>query len=227
MYNLLNPTSNKGNQIKNLEEDIIEVINANPGLKYSKIEKGINKVSGKIYITNHEQEIIDWFSIEIYFNNEYPYVFPCFRELDKKIERIDDNHINEVGIVCVEFDYIKNYIAKRKLRIYDFIEHYVKGYFMWILLKLNGNNDKLIEWEHKENGKIKFYESLFNTTNHENIKNILTIYCDSKKHKRNSICLCGSNLKTKKCHLMAFNILDSTNRELIKKDIELFTQNSL
>jgi hypothetical protein len=222
MLQISSHISDRGREIKNFEEDRIAVLQANPGLKFIVCKKDLFKFQGKFYVTDERESVIDWFDIAIVFNKKYPYIFPLLFELSEKIERNDSNHIDKNGSICLEFPYIINSIEKSKIRVYDFVNHYVKKYFMWILLKKASNTDSLKEWSHKEDGKIEFYQELLGSKDNFFIKNFLTAYCSSKKHSRNLYCYCGIDKKLKFCHMPAVQMLNDTDTNEIYKDIELF-----
>ncbi len=222
MLPTINLTLNRNFKISTFEEDKIATLNANRGLRYEGKVKGFFKFSGNFYLTNPHDGLIESFEIVILVDKIYPNTFPVVLLLDDKIEKSDEYHISKEGVICFEHTYVTNALAKKGLRIFDFVNYYLPKYFSWVLVKQYGNAHELQEWAHKNEGTKQFYETLLNTSDKDTIRIYLENYCKIAKIGRNDKCLCGSGRKIKLCHFNETLYLKSTPKATIQKDIELF-----
>lgn len=223
MLQNINLTTNRSISIKNFEEDKIATLNAHRGLRYVGKNKYCYKYSGNFYLTNPKGDLIESFEIDIFIGNKYPFTFPRVILLDNKVEKNQDNHISEDGLICFDHEYVINFIADKGLRLYDFANYYLPKYFSWVLVKKFGDSEKLKEWAHGNDGTKQFYENLLGTTDKNIIRLFLESYCKISKMNRNDKCLCGSGKKAKYCHLEQAKYLGATSKTTIMSDISLFT----
>lgn len=222
MLPIINLTSNRSFSIRNFEEDKNAMLNAHRGLRYIGKNKDYYKFRGSFYLTNPQGDLIESFEIGIFIGKDYPNTFPIVILLDDKIEKIEDNHISEKGLICFDHDYTTNAIAKNGLRLYDFANYYLPKYFSWVLVKKYGDTQKLQEWAHGKDGTKQFYENLLGTTDKNTIYLFIENYCKALKIHRNDKCYCGSGKKIKRCHIEAVQYLKATSKQTICKDIGLF-----
>lgn len=222
MLQITNPTSNRKLKIRNFDEDKLASLNAHPGLRYhGKVGENF-MFSGDYFLVDCEGELIESFEINIYIHKSYPNTFPIIELLDDKIERVEEYHVNEHGIVCLEHTYIANKLAKEGLRVYDFIDFYLHRYFSWVLVKKSGVDSNLQEWAHLDKGTIQVYETLLDMSDKSQIVIFLNNYLMVNKPRRNIKCFCGCGKKLKYCHYDAYQFLKSIPQKDIAKDIELF-----
>lgn len=226
MLPIINPSSGRDFKIRNFEEDKAATLKANPGLRYEGKVDRIHIFRGSYYLTNPSGELIESFGITILVSDRYPNAFPATRSTDGKIQRMDDFHIDDAGMICVEHTYIENKLAQDGLRIFDYINYYLPKYFSWVLLKQQNIIRYLQEWDHQEHGTIQVYESLLNTTDKLKIRTFLEGYLNETRKGRNDPCCCGSGKKIKRCHYLEIDFLKSTSYSKIKKDLLLFSSNT-
>ena len=222
MLQITNLTSNRQFKIRNFDEDKIATLNAHPGLRYEGKTDGYYKFSGNYYLLDNIGELIESFEIAILVHKSYPNTFPIIALLDDKIDRLDEFHVNELGIVCIEHTYIANKLANEGLRIYDFVNYYLHKYFSWALVKKSGVAVLLQEWAHHDEGTIQVYETLFEISDKIQIASFLNNYLAVHKIGRNDKCYCGCGKKLKYCHYDAALFLKNIPRKEIEKDIALF-----
>lgn len=222
MLPITNLTSNRIIRIRNFEEDKDATLEANRGLKYvGKNDFGNYVFCGNFYLTNLKNELIESFEIEIFLRKNYPNTFPIVKLIDNKIEKLQDFHISDDGIICFEHTYIANVLAKNGLRLFDFVNYYLPKYFSWVLVKKYGSVEELQEWAHEEAGTLELYQILLETTDNKKIINFLENFCNATKINRNDKCYCGSDRKVKQCHYKEAIFLKATSKEVIWKDIGL------
>lgn len=216
-------TLNRDFKIKNFEEDKIATLNAHTGLFYwGKIRKKTYKFSGNFYLTNSQGSLIESFEIVILIDKAYPNTFPIVILLDDKIEKSEDYHMNNQGIICLEHTYIANAIASKGIRLFDFLSYYLPKYFSWALVKKYGNEKHLQEWGHGNIGIKQFYKELIGSNEKSIIHQFLINYCEASKIERNVKCYCGSGKKLKDCHYEEVLFLKRTSKKEIIRNIALF-----
>jgi hypothetical protein len=206
-------------KIKNFEEDKIATLNKNPGLRYEGKNKEYYIFQGNYFLKDVGDKLIESFGVNIYIPLKYPNSVPVVLSTDEKIAKDEDFHIGKDGCICFEHGYNLNRQASGGLRLYDFIEYYFPKYFSWILLKQNGNTDKLVEWAHGDKGTLQMYVELLGTNDIKRMEAFLVQYLAVSKHGRNQKCYCNSGKKIKYCHLDAINFLRSTSKKEIEKDL--------
>lgn len=222
MLQITNLTSNRKFKIRNFEEDKIATLNAHPGLRYEGKKEEYYKFTGNYFLVNNVDVLIESFEIAIIVHKSYPNAFPVIALLDEKIDKSDDYHVSEQGIVCIEHTYIANKLANEGLRIYDFINYYLPKYFSWVLVKKLGVGGFLQEWAHHDEGTIQIYETLLEMPDKIQIVNFLNNFLNVHKISRNDKCYCGCGKKLKNCHYDAAQFLMNISRKDILKDIALF-----
>lgn len=222
MLQATNLTKSRNFKIRSFEEDKIATLKAHPGLRYIGKTGKFYKFSGNFYLINPSGELIESFEIVILVEDAYPNTFPIVRLVDNKIEKTDDYHMDESGLICFEHTYVINDLISGGLRLYDFVNYFLPKYFSWALIKKYGDAVMLDEWAHKEEGNRQFYEALLGTNDKEEIKLFLKNFLDAKEIKRNDPCYCAVGKKLKHCHLEAALFLKNTSKKDISKDTSLF-----
>lgn len=163
------------------------------------------------------------FEIKIYIDKEkYPYCVPIVVELSKLIERDESWHINNDGVCCLDIDHKLEFLSKTGINIIAFYQEVIYPYFANTVYKMNTGKYANGEYLHNFNGVIQFYNEDLMESNSDIIISILKSILENKIPGRNSICICGSNRKFKKCHIGMINFLKSLSRERLIRDLEGF-----
>lgn len=211
--------TNETRKLQRLKDDLLLTLQANPGLRFHEEQPGRLVLEGSFYVAGEKGELLDYFNILIKVGPFYPYCFPELYETAGKIERIPDNHIDGNGLACVELTYIAEHIAKRGIRIFDFVNYYVRKYFAWHVIRKHDPSIKLEEWEHSDDAKSEFYRILLKVDTIENAIPFIEQYISAEKVKRNDPCYCGSRKKLKDCHYQTALFLKEMSRNKIKNDL--------
>lgn len=222
MLPIIDLTSNRSFNISNFNQDKKATLNAHTGLVYCGFKDNRHIFRGVFNLCNPEQLLIQSFNIKITLDKTYPYTFPSVILLDGEVERSDDYHISSKGVICLEHPYVANTLAKKGIKLYDFVNYYLPKYFSWVLVKKYGNEKILQEWAHAEDGTKQIYMMLLDSNDDTFILSFLTNYCNEAETLRNSKCYCNSNKKLKNCHYEAVLFLDGINRDTLLSDIGLF-----
>lgn len=219
MHLVINHTCHK--VIRNLGDDLYLTLRSNPDFRFSMIANDTICIEGRYDLLNPDGKRIDWFFIRILVGNQYPHSFPRLYELGK-IERNDDNHIGEDGKVCTDFTYVELGLQREGIRIFDFVNYYMKKYFSWYLVKISDPSFKLSEWSHGKLGVVQFYELLFKTKNKTLIRSYLSQYLTLRLSRQRG-CFCNEVSSQTNCHIDEMRALNPIPPICILKDINLFS----
>ena len=206
-----------------LAHDIDTVIRYYPKLTYCSEGKK-EYLKGYLDICDTKGNYWDTFLIKIIIPEKYPYGVPILIELKNKIRRIDERHISEEGICCVDIDHELLYLSRKGIRLIDFMNDKVYPFFANQVYYDNEKKYVSEEYEHHFNGVVQFYHERLKLTRVELIISILELVLSNKIPGRNDNCLCNSGKKTKNFHGDAFNFLKWMGKERIQKDLNGFIE---
>ncbi len=184
-----------------------------PFLQYNKKEKAF---IGYIYIDEDDKYKL---RIEI---EKFPDSFPRVFEIEERIPRKVDRHINNDNTLCFTTKPNEEILLKTLITsIEDFIEKILIPYLVNnSYYEING---EYMFGEYNHHPQISIYETykdLLGINNHYHIANILKEVASGKKYRPNDICYCGSNKKIKKCgnHENAYRKLKKINSKRLLSD---------
>lgn len=212
---------------KALDKDIAATLENFPELQLIS-NNDISFLKGIYTVKDNSGIVQGEYEIAIVIPKKYPYEFPKLYELSQKITpRIDDRHIDENGLACVEID--QNIVLKSKkgICIKNFIEQYVHRYFCWQLRYDAGDRDGLEEWAHYDKGTLQFYRENLKLDDMETIIKSLKVLSEKSLPKRNDPCICGSNKKYKACHQNLIEKIIDLGKAKFKKDYNTLLAESI
>lgn len=162
----------------------------------------------------------DRYNLKIVINNTI--AFPKVYELDERIPRKADRHVNADYSLC--FTTKANELILLKTKVKDLI-----SFFDLILVPYLLNNsfyeiNKYYKFgEYNHNHHISTYETycdILNIDNFDLISTILYQISQGRKIRPNEICYCGSQLKIKKCknHEIGYRNLKKNNKIKLRDD---------
>lgn len=207
-----------------LERNINSFLNTYPKFKYyERKKKKCSILKGVIDICDVDGNYWDSFNIEIFIEKQkYPYCVPIVKETSKIIERVDEWHISKDGFCCLDIDHELEYLSKSGINIISFYQEKIYPFFTNSLYKMKEGNYANEEYKHHFDGVIQFYDERLKLKDVSVIIKILTSVMDNDIPGRNQFCVCGKQVKIKKCHLVAINFLKSLSKDRILKDINIF-----
>lgn len=207
-----------------LERNINSFLNTYPKFKYyERPKKKCSILKGVIDICDVDGNYWDSFNIEIFIEKQkYPYTVPIVKETSKKIERTDEWHISEDGFCCLDIDHELEYMSKRGMNIISFYQEKVYPFFTNAMYKMKNGDYANEEYKHHFDGVIQFYNEKLKLNNVSVITKILTSVIDNHIPGRNQFCVCGKEVKIKKCHLSSIDFLKSLPKDRLQKDLEGF-----
>ncbi len=180
-------------------------------------------LKGDIDICDIDGNYWDTFEIEIYIDkSKYPHHAPIVVESSNIIKRDIDWHISKDGICCLDIDHEIEYLSKRGVNITAFYQKKIYPYFTNTLYRIKNGEYANGEYLHNFDGIIQFYREKLQISDIKVILRILSRIIENKVPGRNSMCLCGSEKKIKKCHLESIDFLKSLSKDRIIKDLEGF-----
>ena len=203
-----------------LKKDITQFLNIYPKFSYDERTKmKYSILTGEIDICDVNGNYWDTFKIAIHLEkSKYPHTIPLVKETSRKIIRNDDWHISDDGFCCLDIDHELEYLSKRGINITSFYQKYIYPFFANTLYKKQNGEYANNEYNHDFEGVIQFYKEKLKLNDVFLIIKILNVILINKIPERNQLCVCGNNIKIKKCHLNTIDYLKSLSKERIKKD---------
>lgn len=199
--------------------DAQEVLKKHSGLRL-RFRSGIPfQIWGTYSIHDDRGALQGSFEIEVTIPSNYPHGFPVLKELSKKIERTLDRHIGPSGVICEEIDQKEKIIASKGITIKEYFDQYVFKHFCWQLIYEEEGNKNLQEWSHFGDGTLQFYREELSTDDTNFVERTLEALVSNTLPGRNEKCICGSNRKTKFCHLDNFEELKCIGKMNLRKDL--------
>lgn len=183
-----------------------------PELIYNKEDETIEGMM-QIQCICKDEYINDIFEIKIkFFKNKIPEVF----EISKKIKP-SYHHLYNDGKLCLATD-IEQELYLKEHDILEWIEEYVKKYFVSYIYYKRYKVFPFEEHSHGEKGIYEFLKEYFVVENIDVAKNIFEYVC-TKKYRGHASCPCGSNKRLRNCHgNLILNVINGKDIEILKEN---------
>jgi len=157
-------------------------------------------IRGNLQLFDKQAKIIDQFTIEIELPKTYPKGLPVIRELNGRIPRIADRHVNPNGDLCLFVPEEKWKYYPDNMPIVDFIKGPVSSYLLGQSYYEQIGKYPNGERPHGAKGIIEVYSEILKTSDLEIIKTFI-VYLSKEKAKGHWLCYCKSGKKLRNCHL--------------------------
>jgi len=198
---------------KVFEKDIKEAIISFPNLSIkcqnnNKYLKGILDING-----------CGAYLIEIRYKEGYPKRYPHLLEVGGEIPNIGDYHKYPDNSCCLTVDADEILKCINGITVKEFIKEVAIPYFANQLVKKE-SGEYIQEYSHGSTGIIEFYSQLLGTSNLNMIKTIILSVFYGHLNK-NDNCICGSRLKTYKCHFDSMIKLAQIGKQQVMFDLKL------
>ncbi len=166
------------------------------------IKKNTVYIRGNLQLLDESKKrIIDRFAIEIELPAKYPNGLPKVRELNGRIPKIADRHINEDDEdICLFLPDERYKHYPEGASIIDFIKGPVVSYFLGQVCYEQTGKLPTGERSHGIRGIIEFYSEELKVNDVSFIKRFLE-YLSKPRLKGHWPCYCGSGKKMRHCHL--------------------------
>lgn len=211
------------NTKKLLKEDLVETENRFPKLKFNLLSGDkIGVLEGQLDICDTTGDYWDTFTIAILIPNSYPFCVPIVIERSSIIPRQIDRHISEEGVCCLDIEHRLLYLAKKGIRLSDFIATKVYPYLANQLYFREKGCYAGEEYAHFFEGIKQFYAEDLGLSDPINALCFLQLILTNCLPGRNEKCPCGSQTKYKNCHSSSIDLLRLVGKERLKKDVEGF-----
>jgi len=208
---------------KQLNLDLLEVRRCFPKLRFF-TKGGDHFLKGDLDICDIVGEYWDTFEIGITIPKNYPNGVPLVFEISRKIPREDKRHISKEGVCCVDIDHELLYLARRGLKLVNFIRDKVYPYFANQLYYMKNGCFAKGEFKHRLDGILQFYDERLNISDTEVAIRFLERLVINKLPGRNDPCLCNSGKKYKYCHETSMAFLKSIGTDKVKSDLAQFKE---
>lgn len=204
-----------------LEKDIDTFCDVYPSFKYYKnSNKKFCYLMGDLDVCDLEGNFYNTFRIKIFLNkDQYPYSVPTVQEITKNIDRTDDNHLDEDGICCLDIEHNLEKNSKKGIQLTTFYREKIYPFFANFIFKQDAGNYANGEYAHFFDGVVQYYKEELKIDDLQTITKIIYSVASNTIPNRNEMCLCGSNLKIKNCHLTEIMPLKSLSKKRLISDL--------
>lgn len=182
------------------KHDLAEVERRFPKLRLGEY-LGKKALVGVIDVSDAEGNFLEEFEVALLIPEKCPYGVPDLFETSQKLPRGEDDHVNPIGLCCVEMDLDLMVQARRGIRLSDFLTKKVYPFFLSILHKISEGTYPGGDYAHGTEGRLQRYRERFNTNDDFFVLDALELALSGRSVGRNDLCWCGSDRKAKRCHL--------------------------
>lgn len=158
------------------------------------------EIMGEIDVIDDENSYWDTYGINIIVPNLFPLELFILNETSGKIPNSEDWH--NIDSCCVSTDARIYSVLCGELTLLNYIEKFVVPFLANHIVKLRTGSYASGEFEHGVDGKIQDYENFLGVQGANAVYQKLKTICSVVNRGRNSLCFCGSGLKTKHCYEM-------------------------
>lgn len=203
-------------EITNIDNQIFEILKTQPKLKYHKDK---NILAGFLILYDSDLSPLDKYNIEIDIT-PFPKLFPIVKELDERIPRKADRHVDENGVCCLTTRPLEKILLKKFIKtLPEFINQIAIKFFLNNTYYEYTGKYKNGEYAHGIFGVIESYQDIMQLKDLKFLLFILNARIDEKKFERNSKCFCYSGKKFKNCHIRQYEELYIIDKEIIIADL--------
>jgi hypothetical protein len=165
------------------------------------VERGSDILLVGLYVLCEGTQVLDRYLIEVEVDKVSPTGLPTVREIDGRIPRVVDRHMESDGKACIVLPDAYWYEHPDGMSLLEFLNGPVRSFFASQSLIEVGATDPWPagEWGHGFLGTLEFYEKILGTKNPEIISQFLSLM-KRDTIKGHWLCPCGSGDKLRKCH---------------------------
>ncbi len=199
--------------------DINEALQQYPSLKRVKDSDEVH-LEGKIIFTNAVHGFDDWFNVAIKFPQHYPYQFPCVEEIDNRIPKVKERHVNSNGYLCFGAEPEELIVCNDGINLSYFLKNVLIPHLAReVYVEIHRNYPHGERPHYKRAGNMDFYyETLRSKDAVLVLKSFCHIACGSLP-KTGKLCYCGSGTPYFDCHESAIKVLQKLPATYIISEI--------
>ncbi len=192
-----------------------------PKLSHKNINQANNAwlITGEIDICDSVGDYWDTFSIIIIVPFQYPFCIPIVLETSEKIKRIEDHHIDEHGICCLDITHKMLLLKARGINLLTFTREKIYPFFVNQVYFEKKGKFANGEYKHHFEGIKQYYAEDLKINSVEECVMILKHLLNDTPLTRNDFCFCKRKLKYKKCHHELVEILKSIDESQLQIDL--------
>lgn len=196
---------------------IPEVLSLYPEFQECQFD-GKSIITGNIDIVDINSKYWTSYAIEIHPTNDFPYRFPLLFEVGGKIPRIADWHVYEDNNnCCVKILPAEIIRCKSGITITEYIKEEVVPYLFNQTHRIIEGYYVNGEFSHGAIGFYEYYSKVLGTQgNIFDTCKLLHAISITPKPPRTSVCFCGSGIKYRKCHKLAYDTLREVGVDNLK-----------
>jgi len=178
-------------------------------------------LEGVLDVTGPKGKLYDRFHISIEISEKYPKSLPKVKELDSRIPRIADRHINPDSSCCLCLPIAEDIFIKNGFELIEFYESLVVPFFANQVYYEKTDNWAVGEFAHGRKGMRQFYKDAFQTNDERVIVYGLRISLGWYSPPFDCMtCFCGSKHPYIICHKLTIEIFKMIGREIIVNDLK-------
>lgn len=173
----------------------LEFLNDYPEMSFGPIKQGEINLKGTFRFRANYVDgpvIEDSYKLEILVPEEFPFKFPKVTELEGKIPRNYNYHINPDDTLCVGSPLRVMLKLKGSVTLNTYTEECLVPYLYAVSYKLrNGGNFIFGELEHGKKGIVHDYCDILDLSNLGQVANALLLLSMKKRLANKKLCPCG------------------------------------
>lgn len=147
-------------------------------------------------------DVTECFNLEIIIPNSFPQDSAKVYELDDRIPKNGDFHVNPDGSLCLGSPLRVLLGVNNKLPLESFVQNNLVPYLYAVSLKLNiGGRFFMGELDHGEKGIISDYMELLNVDSAISVKKALILTSMKKRVANKKLCPCNCGKRLGKCKM--------------------------
>jgi hypothetical protein len=180
---------------------------------------GKEALVGCIDVSDAKGNFLEEFEVALLIPKNYPYGVPDFFETSQKLPRGEEDHINAIGLCCVEMDLDLMVQARRGIRLCDFLTMKVYPFLLSVLHKMSEGTYPGGDYAHGTEGRLQRYRQKLETSDDFFVLDALEVALSRRSVGRNDPCWCGSGIKAKRCHLGDLEWLRAIGSTQLRQDL--------
>ena len=181
--------------------DIIEFLALRPKLRLTNFTYNKIAIEGDFDIDteiNGFETIKDTYKLRITLTDNFPREIPIVYELEGKIPKNEDFHVNSDGSLCIGSRIRLKFILHQSPSLENFAKRILEPHLYSISYRQQNGCFPVGELKHGVAGLIQDYEDLFNVEGKYAVLSVLEIL-GSKEQDANKLCPCGCLNRLGKC----------------------------
>jgi hypothetical protein len=207
-----------------MTQEITTFLSEYPGMTVSPVKGGAITLSGSFSYAATPSDlprITDTYRVKIHVLSDFPQSMPEVYELDGKIPRDGNHHVNSDDTLCLGPPLRLRWKLNQNPTIVGFAEECLVPYFYSISHKLNYGTFPFGELDHGESGVIADYKELLRLPSEAQIKYALNLLGIKKRHanKQPCPCKCGTRLGACRYHLHHVKLRKLAERSWFRKHL--------